>query len=90
MEGDEPCVVEPAETSLRIPARKWCLLVSLDLRLERGGTAKMVARVSDRRAGQKLLSSILLYQSWCSPVPLQRGSDDDEIPLHDPPLRQPS
>ena len=77
-------------TSLKIPTRKSDLLVSLVLWLECGGTATMRARVRERRAGQNLLSSILIHQSWCNLAPLQRGSDEDEIPSDDPRQRPPN
>ena len=76
-------------TSLQIPTRKLYLLFILALRLERGGIATMVARFSDRRAGQKLLSTTLLQKRWSSLVSLQQGSDGDEIPSDDPRQRQP-
>ena len=89
MEGDERCAVAVLVASLPIPRRTSWVLVSLLLRLERGGTATMVARFSGRRAGQKLLSTTLLHQRWCNLVPLQRSRDDGEIPSDEPRQRQP-
>ena len=66
IEGDEPRAVEVGDFTGQ-PATQVDNLVSLALRLERGITATMVARVSDRRAGQELLSSTVLHQRWCLP-----------------------
>ena len=60
----------------------------LSLTARKRGTAMLVARASDRRADQKLLSWTLLHERFCSLVPLQRGSGDDEIPSDDPRQRQ--
>ena len=54
------------------------MIFSSAVQLESCGVVKMVARVSNQRAGQKLLFSILNHQILRTLVPLQPGSHDDE------------